>query len=404
MINGTKAGRLRKSSIYEFNYLAHDVEQPGVALSMPPSERLTWRDGALFAGMDQHLPEGDLLLRLSAALPRKRLDPMHLLAMIGANGIGRLGYSAANGQMLASPLPVDRGALLSMRFSQSLFDELVEAHWHTGSGIAGVQPKIMLADRAGAPFPTVIVKVAPIAYPGLVANEFLCLSAARRAGIETPGFNLSHDGQILVVDRFDLVWQDGGSVSRLGFEDIAALMNLRVRDVLGARKYQGSYRHIAELLQRLGLAADGMRRFFEQVAFSVMVRNGDAHLKNFGVLVPAVGPIRLSPLFDVATTAAYTYARFAGDAEQTDRTMALKLLSGRHHTRAYPTVEELLRFGTDICGVALPYVVLDRIAQAMHETLADARGDARISPSLLRLLCPIWASGMGYASTAVTER
>ena len=30
--------------------------------------------------------------------------------------------------------------------------------------------------------------------PGLCANEFLCLSAAQRAGIEVPGFALSDDG------------------------------------------------------------------------------------------------------------------------------------------------------------------------------------------------------------------
>ena len=43
------------------------------------------------------------------------------------------------------------------------------------------------------------------AYPGLAANEFLCLSAARRAQIEVPGFDLSHDGQVLVLDRFDVL-------------------------------------------------------------------------------------------------------------------------------------------------------------------------------------------------------
>ena len=36
---------------------------------------------------------------------------------------------------------------------------------------------------------------------------------------------------MLVVDRFDLEVQPNGEVTRLGFEDIASLMGLRVREV-----------------------------------------------------------------------------------------------------------------------------------------------------------------------------
>jgi len=66
-----------------------------------------------------------------------------------------------------------------------------------------MQPKIMVPDRPTIPIPSLIVKAASPANPGLAANEFLCLSAARRAGIEVPGFDLSDDGQLLLVDRSD---------------------------------------------------------------------------------------------------------------------------------------------------------------------------------------------------------
>ena len=65
--------------------------------------------------------------------------------------------------------------------------------------------------------------------------------------------------------------------------------------------------------------------------------NGDAHLKNFGVLHTHVGDARLSPLFDVVTTSIYTYTRYPGGPELEDRTLALKLLVGKGRTRAYPT-------------------------------------------------------------------
>jgi len=173
-------------------------------------------------------------------------------------------------------------------------------------------------------------------------------------------------------------------------------MGLCVRDVLSERKYKGSYMRIAELLQFLQLPAENLHRFFEQVALSVMVRNGDAHLKNFGVLVPEEGAPRLSPLFDVVTTAVYTYTRYVGDEEQADRTMALKLFAGKHQTKAYPTTEELIRFGTDVCGVVRPRPVLERIAQAMRETLQAAKNDARIPAALLQLMAPVWENGMEY--------
>jgi serine/threonine-protein kinase HipA len=397
-INGQPGGQLLKTSTYEFRYPSADPNQPSVALLMPAKARPTWQDGDLFPVMDQNLPEGDLLLRLSLMFPKHQLRPMHLLAMIGQNGIGRLGYTLPGAEPTQPQAPVDRAVLLATPFSQELFDELVRTYLSTGAGIAGVQPKIMLADRATVPIPSVIVKVAPVAYAGLAANEFLCLSAARRAGIGTPGFDLSHDGQMLVVDRFDLEVQPNGEVTRLGFEDIASLMGLRVRDVLSERKYKGSYERIAELLQFLQLPAENLHRLFEQVAMSVMVRNGDAHLKNFGVLVPEEGPPRLSPLFDVVTTAVYTYTRYVGDDEHTDRTMALKLFAGKHQTRAYPTTDELVRFGTEVCGVVRPRPVLERIAQAMRDTLANAKGDDRIPTDLLKIMGPVWEKGMQYES------
>ena len=404
-IDGKPAGQLLKTSNYEFRYLSVEADQPNVALLMPAKARPTWQDGELFPVMEQHLPEGDLLLRLSRMFPKTLLQPMQLLAMIGDRGLGQLSYAVPQAARAPTPAHVERQALKAMSFSQQRFDELVTAHLSTGAGISGVQPKIMLADHEGASIPTVIVKAAPLALPGLAANEFLCLLAASRAGIETPDFELTDDGQMLIVDRFDLESEptaaDGGRrLARLGFEDVASLMGLRVRDVHFERKYQGSYQRIAELLQFLQLPAENLHRLFEQVALSVMVRNGDAHLKNFGILVPRRGPPRLSPVFDVATTAIYTHRRYERDAQWTDVTMALKLFAGKDRTRDYPTAAELLRFGTEVCGVVRPRTVLERIAEAMQQTLAEANGDARIPASLLSRMGVVWRDGLQLAARA----
>jgi serine/threonine-protein kinase HipA len=78
----------------------------------------------------------------------------------------------------------------------------------------------------------IIIKTEDARYPGLSANEWMCLSAARCAGLAVPQFDLSADGQLLVLDRFDIL-ADG---TRLGFEDMVAIMQLRVRDRLSSRK------------------------------------------------------------------------------------------------------------------------------------------------------------------------
>lgn len=393
-IAGASAGQLLRHSVYEFRYLDSRADQPSVALLMPPT-RPTYQDGDLFAVMDQNLPEGDLYLRLRAMFPKQQLTPMHLLAVVGSNGIGRLGFRLPGVQPLAAPRIIDRKTLLGTRYTPEVFDELVRAYLSTGAGIAGMQPKIMVPDRITLAVPTIIVKAAAPSYPGLSANEFMCLTAARHAGIETPTFDLSDDGHLLLVDRFDIA-ADG---SRIGFEDIAALMNLRVRDIQSDRKYHGSYQRIAELMQYLQLPSENLARFFEQVAFSIMVRNGDGHLKNYGLLYTSAADCRLAPMFDVVTTAIYRYTRYEGGPELEDRTLALKLFAGKGHTKAYPTTEELLLFGSKVCGVAKPALVLARIAEGMRKTLDQAGSDQRIPKGLLEKMRDTWTDGMTYATS-----
>ena len=391
------AGQLLRASTYEFRYLQPDPEQATVALLMPPREQLTWQDGDLFPPMDQNLPEGDLFMRIRELFPKQPMTPMHMLALVGRNGIGRLGYSLPN--QAATPLPrtLSKSELLGTAYTPAVFDDLVAAYLSTGAGIAGMQPKIMVPDRPTVPIPSLIVKAASPAYPGLAANEYLCLTAAREAGIETPEFALSDDGQMLVLDRFDLVIHDDGRVERLGFEDIAALAGLRVRDILSDRKYQGSYQRIAELLRQLQLDSDNLHRFFEQVAFSVMVRNGDAHLKNFGLLYRSPEQVWLAPMFDVVTTSIYKYTQSPGGPELEDRTLALKLFAGKHQTKAYPTNEELVDFGRRVCGVAQPSRVLQRIAHAMNKTMEEAKGDLRVPKGLRTQMNQAWDAGYAYA-------
>jgi serine/threonine-protein kinase HipA len=116
-----------------------------------------------------------------------------------------------------------------------------------------------------------------------------------------------------------------------------------------------------------------LRRLFDYIAFTVMVRNGDGHLKNFGILYEHPGnrqSIRLAPLYDVVTTSLYGFTNPRTNLTRYDRTLALKL----HKSRSYPDRTTLLAFGRDHCGVARPEEVLERIADALSTTLKENRG------------------------------
>ncbi len=395
-INGLHSGQLVQASTYTFDYRRDDPAQPSVSLLMPPGTLHFDGGGALFPAMDMNLPEGYLFMQIRQFFPKQTITPMHLLALMGDNGIGRLGYRLADAPAIKAGAVVNKAELLASGNGPALFQELMRAFLSTGAGISGVQPKIMVPDKATIPVPTLIIKMAADRYPGLSANEFMCLYAAREAGIQVAPVDLSEDGSLLVIERFDIA-ADG---TRLGFEDAASLMGQHVRDTLSDRKYHGSYERIATALKLINLSATELARFFEQVAFSAMVHNGDGHLKNFGVLYTGVDDIRLAPMFDVVTTSIYKYQRFDGGPELEDHTMALKLFAGPKGSKIYPYAKELLDFGRRVCGVSDPAAVIQRIAQGMTQALAKCRADRRIAAPLYEQMRVAWESGLGLAKEA----
>ncbi len=119
----------------------------------------------------------------------------------------------------------------------------------------------------------------PNEYPQLAANEYFCLTAARKCGLEVPPYRLAEDGMALVIDRFDLR-MDG---TYRGFEDFCALNARRTEE-----KYRGSYE--TSVMKRFAQFANSthvnedMEKLFTLIALNCALRNGDAHLKNFGIV------------------------------------------------------------------------------------------------------------------------
>ena len=243
-VAGTAQASLTKRSVYSLTY--KDEAQHAVALTLPIADKV-FQEGDLFAALDMNLPEGYLFERIVDRFAKFPLTKMHLLALMGEGAIGRVGYVQPGQAQLAPMGTVPRQDLLSGTRSDAFFNELVDAFLGAGSALSGVQPKVMVpvSSKALVLTPNVIVKAEGPRYPGLSANEWMCLTAARCAGLPVPPFELSADGKLLVIDRFD-IQPDG---TRLGFEDMAAIMQLRVRDRLSSRKYIGSYEDIATAIR-----------------------------------------------------------------------------------------------------------------------------------------------------------
>jgi serine/threonine-protein kinase HipA len=382
------SGTLDKASRFVFNYTT-TARPCEVSLGMPIGLE-SYGSTVLHPLFAMNRPEGYLLDRIRHKFGKlMQLDDMRLLSLTGANQIGRLRYAEPDAPAQRLGAGVGLATVLENAGSAELFEYLVDTY--LTSGISGFQPKVMVPDadkldvvllgtRATVVVPDLIVKASGEDYPHLAQNEFLCMDAARRAGLTVPDFWLSDSGQLFVMGRFDLV---GGR--QLGFEDMVVLTN-RSND----EKYLGSYEQIAKVINAYcgTNAPDSCRRFFEYLALTVLVRNGDAHLKNFGLLYedPHTAPPTLSPLFDVVTTTVYRYQNKHG-VELTDRELALKLAKSKH----YPDRKTLIEFGRNVCGVAKPEEVLQRISDAMADTLAEH--GAGMHPELMQEMRREWDGG-----------
>jgi len=175
---------------------------------------------------------------------------------------------------------------------------------------------------------------------------------AKAAGIPVPEFYLSENQQLFVMRRFDRTQKE----EAMGFEDMAVLMGKSAAD-----KYKGSYIQVARALQMFCApqhVPQALAQLFDQVALSSIVGNGDAHLKNFGVLYthPMANDVRMAPAYDIVNTTRYN----------PEDGLALSLKGTRN---LFAARVELAEFGRD-CKIDNPPKRIREILQACEATLA----------------------------------
>lgn len=134
------------------------------------------------------------------------------------------------------------------------------------------------------------------------ANEHLTMQIASQVyGIQTAanGLCFTPKGQpVYITRRFDIL-PDG---SKLPMEDFASIIGKNEQTAGSHFKYNGSYEDIAKAI-RSHVAAwmVDMERFYELVVFNYIYANGDAHLKNFSLILNGQD-YRLAPAYDLLNT------------------------------------------------------------------------------------------------------
>jgi serine/threonine-protein kinase HipA len=383
-----------------FAYLPGTASPRAVSVTMPVRLESWSSPFGLQPVFEMNLPEGVLRerLRLAFAKATGTFDEIDLLSIVGRSQVGRIRYTGDKEQLHEDVPFQSVDEILARKRGGDLFRYLLEK-FATFSGISGVQPKFLVRDEKafaemehkgrrlsqsykGA---THIVKLwEPNEYPQLAANEYFCLAVARKCGLAVPPYRLAEDAMALVIDRFDL--RMNGTYR--GFEDFCVL-NARRTD----EKYRGSYEtSVVKRFQQFANSPhinEDMERLFTLIALNCALRNGDAHLKNFGIVYDDVqGEARLAPVYDLVTTSVY----IPKDG------LALTL----NGTTNWPGAKELRKLGETRLGSAPAKVrqILERMDEAIRQIAKEVRSYIRQHPDFAEVgerMLSEWEKGSAHS-------
>lgn len=177
------------------------------------------------------------------------------------------------------------------------------------------------------------------------ANEHLTMQiAARVFGISTAANALcfTPNGQpVYITRRFDIL-PDG---TKIKMEDFASIIGKNEQTSGRHFKYNGSYLDIASAIrQNVAAWMVDMERFFELIVFNYIYANGDAHLKNFSLILQGQD-YRLAPAYDLMNTALH----IDGDDFALDLGLGLSIEKSDVMERTgHPCRADFERFGREI--------------------------------------------------------
>ena len=217
-------------------------------------------------------------------------------------------------------LPADGGgAWPPVSLSGKSKDSLVDREAMLRFSLAGVQLKFSAVQNAGKnggltiPAKGVggdwILKLPSLRFEGVAENEYAMMTLAGRIGIDVPEVLLvdlnqidglptgigTLKGRAYAVRRFDR--SPNGAVHT---EDFAQVFRAYPEG-----KYKGA--SLRSLAHVLGIETDqsSLDEFIRRVTVSILIGNGDMHLKNWSITYPDKRRAKIAPAYDFVSTIAY---------------------------------------------------------------------------------------------------
>lgn len=309
MVQGRLVAHLfRERDQYVLQYESVAASADFVSLTMPvqASPWLWPRD--LHPFFRQNLPEGYLLAILREVMG-SALDgtDLSLLAIVGRHGIGRVTVTPPQMQNRTSEEPLDVQSLLHEDFSPEYFDDLVRRY--ARSAVSGVVPKFLSPQTPEQPLEVGRAILRTSRYlvkgsgnlPYLAFNEHYTMRVlARLNKVPVAHTQLSDDGQILLVERFDV---DARGLPTHGLEDACGLLGLPPHE-----KYAPSMERVLKATE--AYLPDATRQTqLEQLGYHLLtnfvIRNADCHAKNIALHYTSLDDVAFTPVYDLVTTQAY---------------------------------------------------------------------------------------------------
>jgi serine/threonine-protein kinase HipA len=339
-----------------------------ISLVMPVRPE-SWTWPTLHPFFQMNLPEGFLLALLKEQLgPHLGSRPLDLLSIVGPNMIGRVSVHLDEKAAHNSMRDADLKGLLAAPDSLEVFHELMRQY--ATSGVSGVVPKFLSPElkstfrKASWTSDRYIVKGSSPHLPYLALNEHLCMHASARAGALVAETQVSDDGKVLLVKRFDITPEG----TRLGFEDLCSLLGLSADD-----KYDSKWNRVAKRISEL-VAAAHLRHANEQLARMLLLTfalgNADCHTKNVGLLYSSESDVRVAPIYDMLSIR--IYERYAANSPG-------MYVGGRKSWEPGTAVDVFMRQALGI-EPAQQRRLTEEVCDALATTLPDVLAHIRDTP------------------------
>jgi len=253
------------------------------------------------------LPEGHLRTYLAQRAGVKPEREFFLLAALGADLPGALTATPLEADAQAADRHADRDQRADRRHDTALRFSLAGIQLKFSAILDASGGLTVPADGMGGSW---IVKLPSARFPAVPENEYVMLELARAVGIVVPRNRLidvaeigglpkdvAHmEGKSLAVERFDR----GPGGQRIHMEDFAQVFGLFPD---GKYEHRSNANIAAVLWAETGEA--GTYEFVRRLVFSVLIGNGDMHLKNWSLLYPDGRTPVLSPAYDYVATLPY---------------------------------------------------------------------------------------------------